>query len=388
MKDTTALLDTAYKECENKIKNNMSTYKKWLSKFMNVRSKQLYANAPYEQIYFTANDVAEFFSATKIDREKVNDAIHHTYYWEVSNFNPSYAKDDCTMTMLCLVRYFKLKNMKKELELALISLCFSGKMYPSVWYGSFPVTAPQENIMDYTVNNLCNNKFDIVREGNVIGAVKSIALTWCDAYQQKFKEFHDDDAVYLIQQIHNRIRSFMNNIAELYYQAYENKDYMTYDSDDVSEDNYHLADSDTFKLERTVSATMNYLNTHGINYKICKTASNENVKMDEIKSIIENILADNKNMPLVREYVTILVATYYQQSKTKDVLDLDFVTYSITAKPNSKNKYELRRKEILDTLLLNNSEHFARRRNRFATEQAYYRAFNAYMALTIQEANK
>ena len=33
----------------------------------------------------------------------------------------------------------------------------------------------------------------------------------------------------------------MNNIASLYYEAYENKEYITYDSDDLSEDNYHLA---------------------------------------------------------------------------------------------------------------------------------------------------
>ena len=37
---------------------------------------------------------------------------------------------------------------------------------------------------------------------------------------------------------------------------------------------------------------------------------------------------------------------------------------------------------------MNNSEHFKRRRNNLATEQAYYRAVNAYMALQIQESNK
>jgi predicted GNAT family acetyltransferase len=389
MKDTTAILNIAYKECESKIKNNMNGYKKFLSKFMSNRSKQLYSNMPSEQIYFTATDVDDFFNSTGINKEVIKNAIDHTYYAEISNFNPRYAKDECTIAMLCLVRYFRTKNDKKDLELALISMAFSGKFYPSIWYRSFPVAAPQEHVMDYVINNMCNNKFDIVREGNVIGAIKSVSTTWLESYGQRFKDFHDDDCAYLVQQLHNRIGSFMTNIAELYYEAYDNKDlYMTYDSDDVSEDNYRLADSDVFRMERIVSNTMYAINTHGINYKLCKMASNNDVKMDELKSIIENIMADNKNVPLIKEFVTLMVACYFQQSNTKDVKDLDFVSFSIKPKPNSKNKYVVRQKELLNLILINNSEHFTRRRSRGATESSYYRSINAYFALLIQESNK
>jgi hypothetical protein len=77
-----------------------------------------------------------------------------------------------------------------------------------------------------------------------------------------------------------------------------------------------------------------------------------------------------------------------QPSKTKDVRDLDFVSYSIKPKPNSKDKYIIREKELLDQILITNSEHFTRRRSRSATESAYYRSINAYFALIIQQANK
>ena len=49
MKDTTAILDIAYPEVESKIKANLNNYKKFISKFINDRSTQLYANAPYNQ---------------------------------------------------------------------------------------------------------------------------------------------------------------------------------------------------------------------------------------------------------------------------------------------------------------------------------------------------
>lgn len=388
MKDTKAILEIAYPEVEAKIKANLSKYKQYISRFINSRYELLYSNMPSKQIYFSQNDVDEFFKATGIDINIITKAIKNTYYYEISNFNPRYAKDECTVAMLCVVRYFKLKNISKELDLALINMAFSGKFYPSIWYGSYPVSAPNEHVMEYVVTHVLSNKYDIVREGSVVGAVKSLSKTWCDAYPQRFKDYHDDDCTYLIQQLHNRIRSFMSNIAEEYYRVNEDKDfYITYDSDDISEDNYHLADSDSFKLSRVVENTMTYLNSHGVDYENCKRASSQDVKMDEVKSIIEVMLGNNDNVPLIKEYITLMVVCYFGQSKRKDVRDLDFISYSIKAKPNTKDKYILRQKELLDKILINNSEHFARRRNREATENAYYRAINAYFALTIQKAN-
>ena len=389
MKDTKAILDIAYPEVEDKIKKNLSKYKQYLSRFINTRHEQFYSIMPSQQIYFSQTDVDEFFKSTGIDIAKIREAIQHTYYYEIANFNPRYAKDECTVAMLCLVRYFKLKNMKKELELALINLSFSGKYYPSIWYGSYPVAAPNEYVMEYIVTHVLSNKFDLVREGNVVGAIKSLSTTWVDAYPQRIRDFHDDDCVYLIQQLHNRIRSFMSNIAEVYYEYNSNKDALfTYDSDDIGEDNYRLADSDSFKMNRAVENTMSYINSHGVDYRICKMAANDLIKMDELKSIIENCLSNNKNIPIIKEFVTLLIVTYMQQSKTKDVRDLDFVSYSIKPKPNSKDKYIIREKELLDQILITNSEHFTRRRSRSATESAYYRSINAYFALIIQQANK
>lgn len=388
MKDTTAILNIAYPEIEKCMKNNINAYKKYISKFINIRSNQLYSNMPSQQIYFTMDDVEDFFKTTGINKTVITNAIQNTYYYSIGNFNPSYAKDEITVAMLCIVRYFKLKNMKKELELSLINIAFSGKYYPSIWYRSFPTVAPQEHIMEYVVTHMVTNKFDIAREGSVIGAMKSISNTWIETYSSKFKDFHDDDCVYLIQQLHNRIGSFMNNIAELYYQAYEDKEYITYDSDDLSDDNYHLAGSDSFKLQSIVEATMNDINTHGVNQRLCKTASDNLVKVDEVKSIIEVMLADNKNTMLIKEFITLMVVCYFQESKTKDIRDISFIAYSIKAKPNSKNPYVLRQKELLNIMLMNNSEHFKRRRNNAATEQSYYRSIKAYFALQIQESNK
>ena len=389
MKDTKSIIDKAYPEIESKLKKNLSGYNKYISRFMADRTKQFYSTMPSEQIYFNATDVDDFFNSTGIDRGIIKSAIEHTYYYDIGNFNPRYAKDECTVSMLCVVKYFNSVNKKKELELALINMSFSGKYYPSIWYGSYPVAAPQEHIMDYVINNMCSNKFDIVREGNVIGAIRSVSNTWVNAYPQKLKEFHDDDVVYLIQQLHNRIRSFMNNIAELYYEAYENKDsYITYDSDDLSEDNFRLTDNDSFKISNITENTINEIVNKNVDYVNCKRASNDTVKFDELRNIIDTVTSNNDNIPILKEFISLMISLYFSQAKFKNINDISFISFSIKPTPNSKDKNVIRKKELMDIILINNSENFSRRRNRKATESAYYRAFNAYIALMIQKANK
>ena len=389
MRDT-VLVDELYPMVVNSITKNISKYKKCLSRFMDKRAKELYAVAPLDRIYFGADDLKDFYDSMQIEERKVTEILSKTYYWSFPSFNPAAAKDEFTMTVMMMIRYFYLKKMSKELELTCLYLAFSGKFYPSIHYGSYKKFPPSEyeHIMMYVVNNSLSNKYDIKSEGSVLGAIRSICNTWIDSYDRLLKSDDTEDFVYLVQQLHNRIKSFMKNIATEYYKAYENKDYLTYDSDNLSEDNYRLADNDSLKAERITERAIEYINSTGVDYKICKMASDNNVRTDEIKAIIESILSDNDNMILIRELISLIVITYFAQSKTKDVRDIDFITYSIAPKPNAKNKDILRQKEIVEELLNENSMAYKRRKSRIATKNSYYKSIFAYFTLVINTANK
>jgi hypothetical protein len=246
--------------------------------------------------------------------------------------------------------------------------------------------------MEYVLNNMLNNKFDLKTQGSVLGAIKSIDNTWIDSYTKLFDSFSDEDIVYLIQQLHNRIKSFMKNIASLYYDAYENKDYMTYDSDflgDVANgEKYHIADNDSLKAERTVEKTMEAINTSSIDYKICKMSADNLVKTEEVKGIIEAILNSKENIPLVKELIRILVYTYFESSKTKDVSDIAFITFSIAPKPNTKDPHILRSKQIIENWLEDNSINYRKRKKRIATKNSYNRSILMYFVLMIHISNK
>lgn len=387
MQDTTAIIDTIYPLIQDKLSvdKNVLNWKKFISKFIQFRTKEFYSNLPCKQTYYSETDVQEYFKAIDVSQKDVKNNLKNTYYAKMANFNPSYAKDESTIALLCMVKYFKDKKMSKELDLAIVNLAFSGKFYPSIFYKHYRFE-PAEYVMEYVITHMLSQKYDIIKYGNVINAVKSICNTWYTSYTDRFNEFHDADCAYLVQQLHNRIDSFVSNIADLYYKAYQNKDAITHDSDDVGEDSYHLADSDSLKVERIVQATMKSLTTKGVNFRICKIASNDNVKLDELRSIIESIIDDDRNLPIIQEFLSTLVSLYFLQSNRKDVKTTDFIIFAIKPSPNARNKYVIRKKELLDLILTNNATQFNKRRVRPATEAAYYRSINAYFALLIQES--
>lgn len=393
--NTTAIVDIIYPMVANSIPKNMTKYKALLSKFMNARYEQLYAVAPFDRIYYTQTDEDELFAVLNIDKSKVLEALSKTYYWPMADYKPSCAKDPLTIVALMIVRYFLLKKMDKELNMAMIYLSFSGKLYPSCHFGSFPKVVPREyeHIMLYVVNNGLSEKYDIKATGSVIGAVQSINNTWINTYKAEWKENLDETYTYLLQQLHTRIKSFMKNIAEEYYKAYSNKNsYITYDSDLIDNDGENtkerLADNDALKLERYVNKTIGYITTYGIDYKVCQMASDSNVKTDEIKTIIEGIISDMDNIPLMTELLRLQIGTYMKQSSTKDIRDIDYVTYSIKAKPNTKDKDVIRQKEIIENWLDKSDSDYRKRKTREATRLSYNRSLLKYFVLLAYNANK
>lgn len=371
---------------KSKVRND---YKKCIAKFIDKRSEALYDNIPIARILFSNEDVNNLFSALNIDISLAQTAIDKTYYGNEPNFSPLAAKDPFTVTMLCVIKYFLEKNMSKEAELATIHLSFSGKFYPSLHYRSYNIP-PARHVMEYVVNNELSNKFDLVQEGSVIGCIRKIGNTWLQKYKPIFKTLTDENIKYLIDQLYSRIGSFHKNIARVYYPAYENGNYLAYSSDSLTEDDYHLSNSDLIKMNTYLEKSINYITNTGVDYSICKMCTDENITINEIKSIIESIMAEPTNMPKVKEMLSLMIVTYLQQAKQseKDVANVAFITYCMAPKPNAKQKEIVRQKEIIEDLLVNNSKVYIRRKSRLATKNSYERAMRLYFGLSIHNANR
>ena len=391
MKITEVIDKQIYPIVQGTLSKSTTKWKALMSKFMNARATSLYDTFPATRCTYGQQDADELYAIFGKTERELQEIINKTYYAQIPNFNPRTAKSPVTVLGICIIKYFLSKNDKANLEVAIIYLSFSGGFYPSIHYGSYPTAVPADYrfVCDYVVNNELSNKFDLKKTGSVVGTIKSIGSTWIEAYRDKFKGVTDDEEyVYVIQQLHMRIKSFIQNTAEIYYKCYQNREYLTYDSDDMSEDNFRLTENDSTKIEAVTNRAMTWLTTHDVDFRLCKMCSDSNVKTEEIKSIIESIVKNTDNIDLVKELVALIVTNYFKSSKNKDVRDIEFISYSIKAKPNTKDKDVLRQNEIVDKFLCENSIAYNRRKSREATKNSYNRAVLTYFVLIINQSNK
>ena len=382
-----------YPIVQNTLSKSIKKYKDMMSKFINARHSSLYDTFPATRMLYGQQDADELFDVFgyKGKEAELQSIINETYYGRIANFNPRAARNPVTVLGMCIIKYFFNKKDQQNLELAMIYLSFSGNFYPSIHYAQYPKALPADYrfVCDYVVNNDLSDKYDLKKTGSVIGTIKSITNTWITTYDDRLKGSSDDeDYVYMIQQLHVRIKSFIKNTAEAYYRCYNNKDYLTYDSDDMSQDNFRLTENDSTKIEAVTQRTLTYITSHDVDYRICKMCSDSNIKTEEIKSIIESIVKNTDNIDDIKELVMLIVSNYFEVSKTKDVRDIEFISYTIKAKPNTKNKNILRQNEIIEQFLCENSMAYNRRKSRIATRLSYNRAILTYFTLLINQSNK
>lgn len=362
-------------------------YKELINQFISARTEGLYDILPCNRLICSETEMDKLFDTIGIKKSTVSELIYETYYGKITNFSPLAAKHEFTVLELNVIRYFILQNLNSETELSMLYLSFSGKFYPSLHYRSYHIV-PVKHVMEYVVNNRLSKKFDLAVYGNVIGAVKSVGNTWISTYEDRFKNFSDEDGVYLINQLYSRIGSFMKNIATEYYDAYEDKDsFIAYSTDSYDSDNYHTAESDVLKVTKCVEKAVNSINSNGADYKICKMCSDSNITPNECKAVIESIVSDKQNIIEIKELVSLMISLYFATGET-DVADIKFITYTIAPKPNAKQKEIIRMKEIIEKWLSESGTAYLRRRSRIATRNSYERAVRMYFALVIHNANR
>lgn len=385
-----------------------------VDKAMSKRSKQVLENAeacfrarydyladtcPCDRIYFGQEDVDKFFAASGISKAEITNALSYAYFWEMKDFNPRAAKDEFTEAVFMCIRYFlKQKGPAAERNALTMSLylAFSGKFYPSIHYGLWPVSPPSEHrdVMEYVINIQLSNKYDIKKYNSVRGAVTNLVNTWMNYYKDKIIDGTDFDMKDVIGQLHGRIKSFLRNIAEEYYEAYKSGKSMRYLSSNMDNDSgtYRIADSVSQKAERQVEKSVLFITQHNADMSIAAMCADSNVDKFEVHRLAEAIQKDPQNLNLIRELIELTIHEYYAKDDgpkmaDRDVTNIDFISWAITPKPNTKNPHLLRIKEITKTLLEKYSERF-RKSKRPDTINSYYKSITKYFVLLINKANK
>ena len=389
-KITSIIVDKLYPVVEAALIKNDQKFRNNISDFINKNHKIVFSDAPYDRLYFNQNDVNNLFDSLGLNESDILSIIKNAYWYDIP-YNPQCVKEPYVEILFCAIRYYLLKSKQKEAEITTIYLAFSGKFYASL-HGMFFQKCPPSKypeVMQYVVNTMITDKFDIKKEGTVFGAIKSLCTTWINTYGSSIKGSPDDDGVgKLTQQLRDREKSFMGNIANLYYEAYENKYYLNYESDSLDPDNFRLTDNDATIAARITESSMNYITSNYVSLDICNKCKDTNVKATEIKDIVESIISNNSNLPDIKKVINILICDYMKNYPHQKVSSIEFISYSIKAKPNTKDKYLLDMKTTILKWLDENSTNYRKRKSRKATALSYYRSILMYFVLIISRVSQ
>ena len=394
-KNVTSLIYTKlYKIVANKLDTRTNQYKNAISTFFNKNNKDIYAIAPYYTIYYNESDKQALFKALDLNEKEVLDILKETFYFNIP-YNPGAAKEPYVMVLMCALRYFLIKKRQKEAELTLIYLCFTGKFYASLFNskGVFPKVAPgkYKTVMDYVVSNMLTDKFDLKKEGTVFGAIRKLCLTWLETYSDNITSDIDDDEIgKLIQQLRTREMNFLHNIAKKYYEAYENRNYLNADNENLDQQlgEFRLTENDSLRAARISQNTLMYLITNAVSLTLCNNCKDENIRSIEIQGIMESILGNQENNGDIHRIINILICDFIKRYPKKHINSAEFFAYSRMPKPNTQDAYLLDLKRIILGWLDENSENYRRRKGRRNTAASYYNAVLTYFILSIMKCAK
>ena len=386
--DSNYILDELYPLVKSKL-DNKNIERKFISniaQFFNTKSTQINDIAPYTNIYFNQSDLDKLFKSIDITEKEVIDILSKCWFWD-QDIRPKCTKEPYVEVLMCAIRYYIISNNIKYTEMITIYLLFSGKFYASI-YSSLWRFPANPSIMDYVINNNLSDKYDLKKEGTVFKAIKKLANTYLDKYSKDIasRDHSDNDFKNNIQQLRDREKSFLGNIFTSYMEAAESKSYLNYETDNLDPDKFRITDNDSAKASRITESAIGILTTQKVSREYCNNAHDSRVKSEQVQSILENIiLSDKNNIPQLKRVINIMICDFMSGNPGVPVNSAAFLSYAITAKPNTKNDLVIEMK----TTILSWLEQDAVYRKRSATKAtaiSYYRSIVCYLAQVIMKA--
>ena len=259
-------------------------------------------------------------------------------------------------------------------------------MYASI-FGKFFTTAPPskyKSVMDYVVNSQLNDKYNIKAEGNIFGAIRKICIKFLDTYKKTLMSNPDDEEIkYCIQQLRGRISEFIRHISSKYYDAWHNRSYLNFESDNLTDgEEFRISDSDATIAARITENSVNYMISHAVDLKICNGFKDPNIKPTELKGLMEEIIHDKNNIAKLTRVCNIIICDFMRRHPNNKVGDVEFLAYWFQQKPNTKDPYIVEMQKTVEEWLEQDAN-YRRRKSRLPTAIAYRKSVVYYLVRII-----
>ncbi|MEI2419299.1 hypothetical protein V6O07_03425, partial [Arthrospira platensis SPKY2] len=207
--------------------------------------------------------------------------------------------------------------------------------------------------MKYTINNL-SNKYLIKQTGSLYKTLEHTVMISHELHEKALIGGTDKGLADYISSIKVRINNFVKNIKNEYTQNHNAKKFINFDSDNYDEDNFHLADNNSYVVQNTTDSAIVKLTTYGPDMKLVKIAAKVNqVSENEIRNVINSIAANETDKAKRLMALILQLYLFEGENNVSDIHTNTFLYKSmeIYKKSNTNDKIILEIKDILDTWL-------------------------------------
>ena len=355
----------------------------YIIKCVDRNNSKLQAIGPMEMIYFTNDDMKILYECTEIPEEEVMEVIKQVKATGIEAQWSNVGKPFHVLITMC-IRYYKIKK-KKDMVKTLL-LYYGVSIYPSLFFKYFQ-HAPNQAVMEYTINNL-SNKYKIRQIGTMYGTIVDTMEKADDTGESRLVKGDDKDILVYIQDKKTRLNDLFKNISREYYKNHEQQKYMNSDFDNFDEEGYHESNSSMYEIQRLTDKISMRIVTHGPDMKLINVSAKLNqVSVNELRNYISKLITSDNKEDIKTLIECILSLFLFDANNSIDEVRSDkFLNYCLELykKSNTNNKNIITVKAILDKWLKDVG--LLEKTNRQATINSFRKALYTFFIFTIEKS--
>ena len=344
-----SLLNKLYPTVEENLsnQNNVKKLIKTIQKYADSHSDILNSVDMSQRLIFSDKDKNVIYEVTGLESSVVTKAVKESPIikstWKIAT-NPFY------ISCLLAARFFELNKKKPEMNAIIVYMSYV--LYTSSHKSSFPYT-PNKQIMDYTMNNL-SNRYLIKQVGTIQGMIEHTVVNAINGrYEKDLQDCSDIYIKDILSALETRISSVVKYIAQEYYKNHDSGAYLFHEEDSEDENNYHISDNISYKIDRIVNLVSASIISEGFDYSTCiRRAINLNpgASSKKLEPMLRTIIQDDMQTikPMISDMLTLFIYKSTPGNTINDLRSSKFISESLQIyKSNSQDEITTRIKERL-----------------------------------------
>lgn len=366
-----------------KDKNVLVSYKRNLDSYLGANTDVYFDAGPGKRPIYSEERANEYIKLLGLTSKELNDAVNGSSALKSSWF----MLKPYNVANALATRYFLSSKNEEYQKMTAGYLVVA--LYPPLHYRYFR-HGINDACMQYTINNI-SNKFNIKRSDNLWTMLLNMAMMAIDLHEEGLLKGTDIEYLNYIQDVQTRINNTLKNIANVYYDNYENQRFLKLEKENFDDETYYEADSNSYAVERITNKVLTHMLMHGPDMKLVELAAQTNkVSIAEMRNFATIIIVDSKADQIREVLESILFLYLFNDDDTnlhspEQISTNDFMIYCLQLykRSNTTNKNIIRVKKILDEWL--DEVGLTKRTSRTATMISFRKALFTFFVMEIQK---